>query len=347
MGVLSKAHKYLVWFGAAYVTVLISLVHPLVQQELLYLRNVRMVDESTLSNPAAFGLSPYSTLNVKLNTSDGEHLGAWQVLPKSLVKFDGSIEEQLIEDAFRSHLTVIFAHGNAATRAMQGRVATVNQLSTKLDANVIAFDYRGFGDSTGLPSEDGLTLDASAAYEYAISRGAVPENIVLLGQSLGTGVMSNFAKKLSDQGVRVRAVVLAAPFSSISKLLETYKIGGLFPLFSPMRSLPQIRDYLFTFLKHKYNTMENIQSISSAILIAHSKDDLEIPLDHSLSLFKSQPGEVATRTITTLTNQQWGVYNYINHPFKRAFLITENGGHNNVVSSEGFAEVVQNFITKV
>ncbi|TIB74965.1 hypothetical protein E3Q23_02547 [Wallemia mellicola] len=144
-----------------------------------------MVDESTLSNPAAFGLSPYS---------------AWHVLPKSLVKFDGSIEEQLIEDAFRSHLTVIFAHGNAATRAMQGRVATVNQLSTKLDANVIAFDYRGFGDSTGLPSEDGLTLDASAAYEYAISRGAVPENIVLLGQSLGTGVMSNFAKKLSDQG---------------------------------------------------------------------------------------------------------------------------------------------------
>lgn len=44
-----------------------------------------------------------------------------------------------------------------------------------------------------------------------------------------------------NAGVRVRAVVLAAPFSSISKLLETYKIGGLFPLFSPMRSLPQIR----------------------------------------------------------------------------------------------------------
>lgn len=92
--------------------------------------------------------------------------------------------------------------------------------------------------------------------------------------------------------------------------------------------------------------MENIQSISSAILIAHSKDDLEIPLDHSISLFKTQPGEVMTSTITTLTNQQWGIYNYINYPLKRGFLITENGGHNNVVSSEGFAEVVQNFITK-
>lgn len=75
MGILSKAHKYLVWFGAAYVIVLISLVHPLVQQELLYLRNVRMVDELALSNPSAFGLSPYSTLNLKLNTSDGERLG--------------------------------------------------------------------------------------------------------------------------------------------------------------------------------------------------------------------------------------------------------------------------------
>lgn len=262
------------------------------------------------------------------------------------MNIDGSVSRNDIKNSFTTHPTVLFAHGNAATRAMSGRVATAALMSNKLDANVISFDYRGFGDSTGLPSEEGMTLDAQAAYDYAISKGATPDKIILLGQSLGTGVMSNFARKLSSEGINIRAVVLAAPFLSVSKLLETYKLGGLFPLFSPLRSLPQIRDYLFTFLRHKYNTSDNLHAISSPVLIAHSVDDLEIPVEHSISLFKNQVRDSKTRKheITSLTNHKWGVLEYTDNKVKRGLLLTQKGGHNNVVWSEGLADTLLMFL---
>ncbi|TIB09957.1 hypothetical protein E3P92_03340 [Wallemia ichthyophaga] len=315
--------------------------------QVLYLRRVKMAGSETLSDPAAFGLSPFKTFNVRLNTVDRERLGSWHVLPDSLVSMDGSVSEREIDNTFKTHPTVIFAHGNAATRAMSGRVATAAVMSNKLDANVISFDYRGFGDSSGLPSEKGLTLDAQAAYDYAISRGATPDKIILLGQSLGTGVVTNFARKLSSQGIEIRAVVLAAPFSSVTKLLETYKIGGLFPLFSPLRSLPQIREYLFTFLRHKYDTGDNLHAISSPVLIAHSVDDIEIPVEHSISLFKSQVSNNKTKSheITSLTGHKWGVLEYTDASAQRGLLLTQKGGHNAVVWSEGLAETMLMFMS--
>ncbi|TIA91252.1 hypothetical protein E3P99_01185 [Wallemia hederae] len=339
MGILAKGHKWLVIFGGIYAAIMVSLMHPYVQQEVLYLRRVRMADKETLSNPAAFGLSPFKTLNLQLNTSDGEQLGAWHVLPDSLSRADAT--ESAITEAFHTHPTVLFAHGNAATRAMSGRVATAALMPHKLDANVISFDYRGFGDSTGLPSELGMTLDAQSAFDYAISRGATPEKIILMGQSLGTGIMSNFARDLAERGVSV------PPFSSVAKLLETYKVAGLFPLFSPLRALPQLRDYLFTFLRHKYNTAENLHHIQSPVLIAHSLDDLEIPAEHSIGLFRSQTVNSTTESqqLTSLTGHEFGVFEHADKPAKRGLLLTHKGGHNNVVWSEGLADTLLMFLS--
>lgn len=83
--------------------------------------------------------------------------------------------------------------------------------STQLDCNVLAIDYRGFGDSTGSPSEDGVVRDARAAWDYvaghverlAKDRGETvrPENmIILVGQSMGTGVASLLAGQLAQDG---------------------------------------------------------------------------------------------------------------------------------------------------
>jgi abhydrolase domain-containing protein 12 len=85
-------------------------------------------------------------------------------------------------------------------------------MSTQLDCNVIAIDYRGFGDSTGSPSQEGVLLDARSAWDYVsgvIERLAEleaantvkPEDMIMLaGQSLGTGVVSLLAGQLADDG---------------------------------------------------------------------------------------------------------------------------------------------------
>lgn len=65
---------------------------------------------------------------------------------------------------------------------------------------MLAIDYRGYADSEGIPSEEGLALDGRAAWDWAIANGARPDNIVLVGQSLGTGVAAKVAARLSGEG---------------------------------------------------------------------------------------------------------------------------------------------------
>ena len=69
-----------------------------------------------------------------------------------------------------------------------------------MNANVLAIDYRGFGDSEGHPSEQGLVSDARAAWEWAINNGAKPNEILLVGLSLGTGVASSLGAELAAEG---------------------------------------------------------------------------------------------------------------------------------------------------
>jgi abhydrolase domain-containing protein 12 len=77
-----------------------------------------------------------------------------------------------------------------------------------LDCNVLAIDYRGFGDSTGTPSEEGLIRDAKAVWDYVDMQGGgggrhgggEEKGVVLVGQSLGTGVVAGLAGLLADRG---------------------------------------------------------------------------------------------------------------------------------------------------
>jgi acetyl esterase/lipase len=107
-----------------------------------------------------------------------------------------------------------------------------------LGANVLAIDYRGFAESTGTPSEDGLAIDARAAWDWLISNGAKAEDILIMGHSLGTGVSGRLAASLSSEEVPYRGVVLMSPFSSILSLLSTYHIGGVVPLMKPLSMIP-------------------------------------------------------------------------------------------------------------
>ena len=72
----------------------------------------------------------------------------------------------------------------------------------------MVIDYRGFGDSEGHPSVEGVSLDARAGWDFLISEGAKPEDVLILGHSLGTAIAGMLAAELGRGGVQPRGTVL-------------------------------------------------------------------------------------------------------------------------------------------
>jgi abhydrolase domain-containing protein 12 len=184
------------------------------------------------------------TANIKIQTADNHTLGAWFILSDTIyhdLSFPPppSAAELHISEAVTQRPTVLFFHGNAATRALSMRVRLYSGFTSRLNANVLAIDYRGFGDSPGRPTEDGLSLDARAAWDWLIAQGASPQDILIVGHSLGTAVASGLSVGLSEDGIKFKGTVLMSPFSSLYTLVDTYNIFGVFPVMLPINMIPR------------------------------------------------------------------------------------------------------------
>jgi abhydrolase domain-containing protein 12 len=237
-----------------------SLPQPQLPQSLL------PIIESRISS---FSSTAFKTHNVHVKTPDNETLGAWFTFSDSFYaahkaqllapsnSSSPSSHDEFIRSALRTNPTILFLHGNGATRLLASRVQHYQAFASRLRANVFAPDYRGFADSTGTPSEAGLIIDARASWDWLRAHGAVPENVLIVGNSLGTAVAVQLASVLEAEhqldgteehgkvvGVssreRPRGVVLLAPFSSVQTLLDSYYIAGFVPLFAPIRTFPPI-----------------------------------------------------------------------------------------------------------
>jgi len=164
------------------------------------------------------------TLNFKLCTPDNETLGAWFILAEPYYKsLADNIPIQVaehVEPALKARPVILFFHGNAATRAFGVRIQHYQIFSTKLGANVLAIDYRGFADSTGKPSESGLVLDARTAFDWLVSHGKEPQDILIVGNSLGTGVAGQLGAQLAAEGINPRGIVLLSVSVHFSYLLK-------------------------------------------------------------------------------------------------------------------------------
>lgn len=138
-------------------------------------------------SPAQAGFSHAKDVSVK--TADGETLVGWFVPPATGKPF------------------LIYLHGNAGT--LEKRAVRLQRM-TDDGAGLIAVEWRGYGGSTGAPSQAGLLADTLAAYEYALAAGATPGQIVVVGESLGTGPALWLAGER-----KVAGVVLDSPYSAI------------------------------------------------------------------------------------------------------------------------------------
>lgn len=161
-------------------------------------------------------------------------------------------------------LTVLYFHGNAGN--ISGRLETI-QLLHRMGLNLFIFDYRGFGQSKGIPTEEGTYRDAKAAWNYLRSeRGIAESEIVIMGRSLGGSVGAWLAARKNPA-----ASIIETTFTSAADLG-----AELYP-WLPVRWI----------IKYDYNTLENIQKINSPIFMSHSRADQVVPYHHSKTLFEA------------------------------------------------------------
>lgn len=160
------------------------------------------------------------------------------------------------------------------------------------DAHILTIDYRGYGYSTGSPTEEGLILDGIATVNWALTVAHVaPERIVIVGQSLGTAVAVAVAEHFATKShIDFAGIVLVAGFSDLPTVMMTYKAGGILPALSPLRPYPKIQSFFARRIKDTWptstrlgNLVRNSRRIDLALI--HSKNDPDIPWSHCDTLF--------------------------------------------------------------
>jgi fermentation-respiration switch protein FrsA (DUF1100 family) len=194
--------------------------------------------------PPSVGLADVET--VSFRTTDGITLHGW-LLPARLSP---------------RRATVIVFNGNAGNRSYR---ADLGQALRLRGLSVLLFDYRGFGDNAGTPTEDGLVLDARAAREYLRTRSDTSrERVVYFGESLGTAVATRLAVEAPPA-----ALILRSPFTSFVDLGRIH-----FP-YLPVRWL----------LRDRYASIDRISSIGCPVLVIAGTQDGIVPLELSQRLF--------------------------------------------------------------
>jgi fermentation-respiration switch protein FrsA (DUF1100 family) len=212
----------------------------LIQERLVFFPQVGR--EITLT-PKAYGLE-YESLQIA--TGDGERLHAWWV------------------PAAGARGTVLLFHGNAGN--MSARLDYLLMFA-RLNYSTLIIDYRGYGQSTGSPSEAGTYLDAEATWRWlTATRGVRADDIVVFGESLGGGVASWLAARHPP-----RALILASTFTSVPDL------GAEIYPFLPVRLISRIG----------YDNRANLKAIRAPVLVAHSRGDDVIPFAHGQRLFET------------------------------------------------------------
>jgi uncharacterized protein len=232
-------------------------------------------------------------IDVTAKTSDGLTLHGWHIRPAVETSGDRPV--------------VLMFHGNGGHRA-QGLQAA--GMFCALGAEVLLFDYRGYGENAGRPSEQGLRTDAQAMWDYATGRMGVPaRQIVLYGESLGGGVAVRLAADLCQSGTRPAGLILCNTFTSLADVA-----AHRFP-WLPVR----------TALLDRYDSERRIGDVVCPLLVLHGDADGSIPHAFGRRLF-----DAASRRTS----------------IHRRFVTLAGAGHNDMLSraADAYRSAIESFV---
>jgi pimeloyl-ACP methyl ester carboxylesterase len=206
-----------------------------------------------LHSPADAGLA---YVDVELETGDGERLHGWWVRRRA---------------AALGH--VLLCHGNAGNVGDRVLHATV---LTDAGFDVLLFDYRGYGRSSGTPGEQGTCRDARAALAWLLRQAGVDRSRVLyLGESLGGAVALELALAHPPAGL-----VLLSAFTSVRDM------GRLHYRLVPRLLVPDA-----------YPSLRRIGELRAPLLVVHGEDDAIVPVEHGTALFRAAPDPKRLRIV--------------------------------------------------
>ena len=180
------------------------------------------------------------------------------------IKVDDKItlKSWLINKDFREFKTLVLFHGNAGD--LSNRIYKLNELN-KLDINILLISWRGFSGNKGSPTEKNLYEDAEAAIKWLNEKKVENNQIILYGESLGSGVAVEIGKKNNFNGI-----ILESPFTSVENSAKIY-----YP-YLPVKFI----------LKDRYDSINKIDKIRTPILIMHGKKDDIVPFSMGKELFE-------------------------------------------------------------
>ncbi len=231
-------------FAGLYVVVALAIY--LGQRRLLYF------PDPVRTPPAGLGLAGVE--EVVLATSDGERIIAWWARARP------------------GQPTLLYFHGNGGSLAFRAERIRRYHAAGR---GILMMSYRGYSGSTGSPSEAANVADAALGYRYLIANGVPAHDIILYGESLGTGVAVQTAARMEVGGV-----ILDAPYTSV------VDVGAAVYPFLPVRWLA----------KDRYDSLAVIGEVRAPVLVVHGERDTVIPVSMGRQIHAAvtAPKEIVT-----------------------------------------------------
>ena len=186
-----------------------------------------------------------SVEKIKIKTKDNIELLGWYH-EKNIKKFK----------------TLLFFHGNAGS--LENRIHKLNEFDD-MNINFLIIAWRGFSGNKGKPSEKGLYEDGQSAIQWLYKKGLKEEDIILYGESLGTGIATHLAQNKNFAGV-----ILETPFTSMVDAAKTF-----YP-YIPVNLL----------LKDKFENYKKVGNIKSPILVMHGEADQIVPFSMGKKIYE-------------------------------------------------------------
>ena len=182
---------------------------------------------------------------VKIQTSDNIELLGWY-------------HEKNLKD----YKTVVYFHGNAGS--LENRIHKLNHFQD-MNINFLIIAWRGFNGNKGKPSERGLYVDGKSAIDWLKKKGVDEKNLILYGESLGTGVATHLAQNKNYAGV-----ILETPFTSMVDAAKNF-----YP-YVPINLL----------LKDKFENFKKVKNINAPILVMHGEVDQIVPFSMGKKIYE-------------------------------------------------------------
>lgn len=217
--------------------------------------------------PQEHGFNKIQARALQAQASDGVTIGGWHLTAGRRTGGDVFAISQ-------APLVDLFFCGNAGTR---GDRTDIFRRLTAMGVEVVCFDYRGYGDSGGSPSEEGLAQDARAAWDFLRKEGVKPECVVIHGESLGGAVAVRLAQEMCQAGTPPAGLIVQASFARMQDVAQKHF------WFVPVGLI----------LTERFPSVERMPQVTCPLLQLHGARDEIVPFEQGKLLFAAAPAQSA------------------------------------------------------